>query len=167
MTVLAKDGPRHFVFHPNGKFVYLLCETSATLYMFDYDSQTGVLTQRQNTSCKINGYSYAGSNGWHTADIHITPNGSFIYASVRITSTLAAFKVAPATATVNLIAQFPTETQPRSFNIDPTGRYLLAAGQASDHVAVYAINGDSGELAFLKRYRVGKNPNWIEFVTFP
>lgn len=166
MKVAAKDGPRHFVFHPNGKVVYLLCETSATLYAYDYDPQTGTLTQKQSASFKVKGYTFA-NNDWYGADLHITPNGRFLYASVRSASTIAAFKVDPATGSVSLIDQFPTETQPRGFQIDPSGRYLLAAGQASNHVAVYTIGKDSGELTFLKRYPTGKNPNWIEFVTLP
>ena len=166
-NVLAKDGPRHFVFHPNGKVVYLLCETSATLYAFDYGPQTGVLRQKQSVSFKVKGYTFLDNNDWYAADLHITPNGQFLYASVRSASTIAAFKVDPSTGLVSLIDQFPTETQPRGFHIDPSGRYLLAAGQASNHVAVYAIDQNTGELTFLKRYPVGKNPNWIEFVTLP
>jgi 6-phosphogluconolactonase len=167
VKLLAKDGPRHFAFHPNGKSVYLLCETSAALYVFDYDPQTGLLSQKQDVSFKVKGYTFLDNNDWYAADIHITPDGKFLYTSVRSASTLTAFKVDPTTGSVSLIDHFPTETQPRGFNIDPTGHYLLAAGQASNHVAVYAINQKSGELTFLNRYPVGKNPNWIEFVTFP
>jgi 6-phosphogluconolactonase len=167
MNVLPEDGPRHFVFHPNGKIVYLVCETSATLYTYDYDPQTGVLKQKQSLSFKVKNYLYGNKDSWYAADIHITPNGQFLYASQRSASTIAAFRVDPATGLVSLIGQFPTETQPRSFHIDPSGRYLLSAGQASDHVAVHAIDQKSGELTFLKRYPAGKNPNWIEFVTLP
>ena len=61
----------------------------------------------------------------------------------------------------------PTEKTPRSFAIDPSGRYLLVSGQESHAVAVYAIDATSGALAPLQRYVVGKNPNWIEIVDFP
>ena len=66
------------------------------------------------------------------ADIHLTPDGKYLYASERTTSTLAAFKVDPKTGMLTSIDSFATEKQPRGFSIDPTGRYLLAVGQLSN-----------------------------------
>ena len=65
------------------------------------------------------------------------------------------------------INNYDTEKQPRGFNIDPRGNFLLAAGQLSDHCMVYKINRATGELQPLNRVFVGKNPNWIEIVDFP
>jgi 6-phosphogluconolactonase len=160
------SGPRHFAFHPNGRLAYLLCEASATLIVFDYDPATGLLRQKQGLDCKVKDYTL-NHDVWHAADLHLTPDGSLLYASERASSTLAALRIDPATGMAAFIAHFPTETLPRGFAIDPSGRYLLAAGQASHHLAVYAIDPAGGELTFLARYAAGKNPNWIEFVTLP
>ena len=85
----------------------------------------------------------------------------------RTTSTLAAFRVDANSGGLEKIDVFPTEETPRSFNIDPTGRYLLAVGQASHHLTVYAIDQASGGLSELKRYGIGKNPSWVEIVRLP
>jgi 6-phosphogluconolactonase len=64
------------------------------------------------------------------------------------------------------IDSYPTEKQPRGFNIDPTGRYLLSVGQLSNSMTSYAIDKATGKLTRLKEYPVGKNPNWVEIVSF-
>lgn len=157
-----KSGPRHFRFHPNGKLVFLLCELDATLYVFDYDGDKGTLTQKQVVEVLAPGYT---GKVW-AADLHLTPDGKFLYASERSTSTLTAFSVA-ADGKLTLIDHYPTEQQPRGFNIDPSGRYLLAVGQLSNGMTSYAIDGATGMLTKLKQYPVGKNPNWVEIIDLP
>jgi 6-phosphogluconolactonase len=100
------------------------------------------------------------------ADIHLTPDGKFLYVSERTTSTLAAFSVDPKTGMLTSIDSYPTEKQPRSFNIDPSGRYLLSVGQLSNSMTSYAIDKATGKLTKLREYPVGKNPNWVEIVSF-
>ena len=100
------------------------------------------------------------------ADIHSTPDGKFLYASERTTSTLAAFSVDSKTGMLTSIDSYPTEKQPRSFDIDPPGRYLLSVGQLSNSMTAYAIHQATGMLTKLKEYPVGKNPNWVEVVRF-
>jgi 6-phosphogluconolactonase len=101
------------------------------------------------------------------ADIHLTPDGKFLYASERTSSTLAAFRVDANSGALVPIASYPTETQPRGFAIDPSGRTLLAVGQLSNSLTAHAIDPDSGALRALARYPVGKNPNWIEMARLP
>jgi 6-phosphogluconolactonase len=101
------------------------------------------------------------------ADLHITPNGKFLYGSERTSSTLAGFSVDPATGTLTAIGSVPTEKQPRGFNIDSTGRYLLAVGQLSHALSSYRIDPESGKLTKLREYPMGKNPNWVEILDFP
>ena len=98
------------------------------------------------------------------ADIHLTPNGKFLYASERTTSTLAAFSVDKKKGTLTPMDSYPTEKQPRAFNIDAGGRYLLAVGQLPDSLTSYSIDKKTGKLTKLKEYPMGKNPNWVEFV---
>jgi 6-phosphogluconolactonase len=158
-----KAGPRHFVYHPNGKVVYVIGELDGTVYVFDYNAATGDLRQKQSISALPPGFAGKPS----AADLHITPDGKFLYGSERTSSTLAGFSVDGATGTLTAIGSVPTEKQPRGFNIDSTGRYLLAVGQLSHGLSSYSIDPSSGKLTKLKEYPMGKNPNWIEFVDLP
>jgi 6-phosphogluconolactonase len=158
-----KAGPRHFVFHPNGKFVYLLNELDASMYVYSYDAQKGYLNEVQMV-----GTLPAGSTvkPW-AADLHFTPDGKFLYTSERNSSTLAGWAVDANTGKVTLVGHTATEKEPRGFNIDPSGKYLLAVGQASHGMSSYSINAQSGVLTKLKEYPMGKNPNWVEIINLP
>jgi 6-phosphogluconolactonase len=163
VSVKAKAGARHLVFAPNGKFVYLVSELDASIYVFPWDAKTGTLKKEvQVTTALPKGFD---GKPW-AADIHLAPDGKFLYASERTTSTLAAFKVDPKTGMLTSIDSIPTEKQPRGFNIDPTGRYLLAVGELSNSMTSYAIDKATGKLTKLKEYSVGKKPNWVEIVIF-
>ena len=98
------------------------------------------------------------------ADIHMTPNGKFLYISERTSSTLGAFGVDAVTGKLTYLGSTPTEKQPRGFAIDPTGRFLVAAGEKSDTISVYAIDQASGALKPLQKYPAGKGANWVEIV---
>jgi len=163
VEVRANAGPRHFVFHPGGGRVYVLGELDAQVYGFDYDAGRGTLTPTQTVSALPP--DFRGKPA--AADLHITPDGRFLYASVRATSTLAGFRVDPDNGTLTAIGSVPTERQPRGFNIDSSGRYLLAVGQLSHGLSSYAIDQASGALTKLKEYAMGRNPNWVEIVDLP
>jgi 6-phosphogluconolactonase len=162
-------GPRHFAFHPNNRRLYLLNELQASIYVFAFDAGSGLLSELETTSALPKDFSgppfgmpgQSTNGGPKAADIHITPDGRFLYASERTTSTLAVFRLDPDSGHPEYIDSFPTEETPRGFNIDPTGQLLLAAGQSSGHVAVYAIE-ETGRLSQLQRYEMGPGPNWIE-----
>jgi 6-phosphogluconolactonase len=163
VSVKTKAGARHLVFSPNGKFVYLVDELDASIYVFPWDAKTGNLKKEvQVTTSLPRGFE---GKPW-AADIHLTPDGKFLYASERTTSTLAAFSVDPKAGLLTPIDSYPTEKQPRAFNIDPTGRYLLSVGQLSNSMTSYAIDKTTGKLTKLKEYPVGRNPNWVEIVSF-
>ena len=100
------------------------------------------------------------------ANIHITPNGKWLYVSERATNTITAFSVDDNTGYLAYIESYDTEKIPRGFNIDPNGNFVIVAGQKSDHVSVHAINPETGELRLLDRYESGKEPNWVEIVEF-
>jgi len=159
----AKSGPRHFVFDRAQRFAYLLCELDASLYVFAYDAARGALRELQVTTVLPPGFA---GKPW-AADLHLSPDGRYLYASERTTSTITAFKVDAATGELKTIGQVPTEKTPRGFAIDPSGRYLLATGQESHSVSVHAIDPANGSLSLLKRYPVGQNPNWVELVELP
>lgn len=158
----AKAGPRHFTFHPNGRFVYLIDELDAKLHVYSYDGAKGAWNELQVESTLPPGSTVT---PW-AADLHFTPDGRYLYGSERNSSTLSGWKVDTQSGRVTLIGHTLTQKEPRGFNIDPSGRYLLAVGQASNAMSTYAINTD-GTLTLLKEYGMGKNPNWVEIVTFP
>lgn len=162
VSVKPGAGPRHFRFSPDERFVYLLCELDGSIYVFPYDAASGRLSKEpQVASALPPGFI---GKPW-CADIHLTPDGRFLYASERTSSTLAAFRVDATSGGLAPIASYPTEKQPRGFAIDPSGRVLLAVGQMSDSLTSHAIDAERGTLRPLKQYAVGKNPNWIEMVS--
>ena len=151
-------GPRHFVFHRSEPFVYLVNELDAAVDAFQFDRDSGLWTAIQTVGSMPRGFS---GEPW-AADIHLTPDGRFLYTCERRSSTLAAFAVDTATGLLTLLAHTDTEAQPRSFAIDPSGRWLLAVGQASHRLSIYAIDAASGALAKRHECAVGRDPNWIE-----
>ncbi|MET0705553.1 MAG: lactonase family protein [Tardiphaga sp.] len=164
VSVKAKGGPRHLVFSPDGKFVYLLNELDAAIYVFPWDAATGTMKKEtQVASALPKGFE---GKPW-AADIHLTPDGKYLYASERTSSTLAAFAVDPTSGALTPIGSYPTEKQPRGFAIGASGGVLLAVGQQSHSLTSYAIDRSSGKLTALKQYPTGKNPNWVEIVDLP
>ena len=180
----AGSGPRHLDFSPNNRFVYVLNELNGMVNGYAVDIQTGLLTEIQSISAVPRdanlppGIPAPALGGPQAAprverdeikgaDIHITPDGRFLYASERTTSTLAAFAVDSGNGKLMYINNYATEKQPRGFNIDPRGNFLIAAGQKTDHCSVHRINRATGELQRLNRYLLGKDPNWVEIVNFP
>jgi 6-phosphogluconolactonase len=163
VKVASGAGPRHFVFSPDGRFVYLLGELDAVVRVLAYDAAGGSLRELQHASALP-----AGFNGkpW-AADIHVTPDGRFLYASERTSSTIAGFAADAASGQLTSFGSFSTEKQPRGFNIDPSGRYLAAVGELSNGMSVYAIEPSNGKLTKLKSYSVGSKPNWVEFIVLP
>jgi len=100
------------------------------------------------------------------ADVHMTPNGKFMYASERTSSSIGAFAVDASTGKLTYLSSTPTEKQPRGFAIDPTGKFLVATGEKSENVSVYAIDGATGTLKPVAKAPVGKGANWVEIVRF-
>jgi 6-phosphogluconolactonase len=159
-----KSGPRHIRLSNNEKFAYLLTELFGSIYVLPYDAKAGTLGKPVQV---VNAMPPNSQMKPWAADIHLTPNGKFLYASERTTSTLAVFKVDSASGMITQVDTVATETQPRAFAIDPTGKYLYAVGEKSDSMTSYSIDAASGKLTKLKQYPIGKTPNWIEIVTLP
>jgi 6-phosphogluconolactonase len=163
VSVKEKTGPRHFVFHPNGRLVYVLGELDATVHVFDYDAAKGQLKEKQSVSALPPGV----TRKIGAADLHITPDGKFLYSSERTSNTLTGFKVNAVDGSLTLIESIPTEAMPRGFSIDSAGRYLFVVGMRSHRMSSYKIESDTGKLTKLKEYAMGKVPNWIEIVDLP
>jgi len=177
----ANAGPRHFVFAPNNRFVFAINELAGTVTSYAFDPGSGLLAQQGSVSAvPPDANLQPGSarppvppsgavppdysrNIW-AADIQITPDGRFLYASERTSSTLAAFAVEGLTGKLTYLGSTPTETQPRGFRIDPYGRFLVASGEKSDQISVYAIEPEKGTLRLLQRYPAGRGANWVSIV---
>ncbi len=163
VAVKAKTGPRHLVFHPNGKLVYVLGELDATVHVFDYDMTKGQLKEKQSVSALPPGT----TGRIAAADLHLTPDGKFLYSTERTSNTLTGFRVNATDGTLTLIETIPTEANPRGFSIDSAGRYLFVVGMRSHRMSSYQIESGSGKLTKLKEYAMGKIPNWVEIVDLP
>jgi 6-phosphogluconolactonase len=180
----AMTGPRHFITSSDNKYLYALSELLGTVTTFSVDGKTGLLTEVSSASglppdSKLGPGAPRGAIGvpggppprntdndiW-AADIHMTPNGKFLYISERTGHMLAAFSVDNASGKLTYLSSTPTERQPRGFTIDPKGRFLVATGEKSETISVYAIDQGSGALKFLNKYPTGKGTNWVEIVSF-
>jgi 6-phosphogluconolactonase len=159
----AKSGPRHFVWDRAQRFVYLLGEVDASLGVYAWDAGHGTLREIQRTTTLPTGFA---GKPW-AADLHLTPDGRFLYASERSSSTISAYRVDPASGRLQPLGQTPTEKTPRGFAIDSTGTFLVAAGQDSNSVSLHPIDPATGALGAGRRVAVGKNPNWVEIVDLP
>jgi len=160
----AGAGPRHFVFHPTDPFVFLLNELDATIDVLELDRATGTL--RAVSAARALPPGFAGGAPW-AADLHLTPDGRFLYASERRSSTLASFAVDAESGALAPIETLPTESEPRGFAISPDGRFLVAVGQASHRLSRYKIDAASGKLELVASQPVGRNPNWVEILELP
>jgi 6-phosphogluconolactonase len=140
-------GPRHVVFHPNGKFVYALGEMENSVTAFAYKASNGSLSPLQTVSALSTlRQDYQGPK--QAAEIAVHPNGRLLYASNRAgMDTISAFSIDPAKGTLHLKNEYPTMGKtPRNFAIDPTGKFLLAANQESKNIVTFRIDVTTGAL---------------------
>jgi len=149
------NGPRHLASHPNRRFLYLLTETTARIASYTIDPATGTLTDIEIVDTLPADFKEQPA----AADLHVSPDGRFLYGSERKSSTLAGFRVDDTTGKLSAIGRFPTEKTPRGFAIDPRGRFLLSVGLDSNAMTVHAIDPQSGVLSAVKQYPMGEMPN--------
>lgn len=141
-------GPRHMRFSPDGKFIYLLNELSLSVTTFAWDAANGTarkLADIPNLSADVKGREMMNA----AAEILVSANGRFVYASNRGNDTVTAFRADPATATLSVIQVQPVRGAfPRNINLSPDGGWLLAAGQDSHTVAVHKVDPQTGLLTY-------------------
>ena len=176
LQMKAGTGPRHLIFSSDDRFVYVLSELVATVTTLSLDAKTGLLSEVSSISALPPGSklepgaprpsSRNTDNDIWAADLHLTPDGKFLYASERTSSTITGFSVDPATGKLSYLASVPTEKQPRGFAIDPAGKFLVASGEKSDTLSTYAIDAASGALRPVGKTPTGKGSNWVEIVSF-
>jgi 6-phosphogluconolactonase len=170
------SGPRHLITSPDNRFVYLLNELTATVSTLALDANTGLLSEASSASAlPADTKLVPGAprptpgrnvdNDIWASDLHLTPDGRFLYAAERTSSTLNALSVDGTTGKLTYLGSTPTEKQPRGFSIDPTGRFLVATGEKSDTISTYAIDA-RGALRQIGKYATGRGSNWVEIVGF-
>lgn len=154
------DGPRHFHFHPNGRWLYSLQEEGSTIVLFDYDSAKGRLTSRQTISSLPPGF--AGSN--FCSGISVSADGRFVYAGNRLHDSIGIFSVGETGELTFVADEWTRGNYPRSFNFDPTGRFLYSCNQRGDNIAVFRVDQQSGGLNFTGHYTPIGNPSIVVFL---
>jgi len=160
VSLPAGDGPRHFHFHPNGRWFYSIQEEASTIVLFDYDAGAGRLTARQTISTLPPGF--AGSN--FCSEILVSADGRFVYAGNRLHDSIGIFSIGPDGNLTFVADEWTRGNYPRSFNIDPGGRFLYCCNQRGDNVAVFEVNRQIGGLTFTGQYTPVGNPSIIVFV---
>ncbi|MEZ6128520.1 MAG: lactonase family protein [Planctomycetaceae bacterium] len=154
------DGPRHFHFHPNGRWFYSIQEEGSTIVLFDYDAETGGLTSRQTISTLPP--NFAGSN--FCSEILVSADGRFVYAGNRLHDSVGIFAVGD-DGTLSFIGEEWTRgNYPRSFNFDPTGQFFYCCNQRADDIAVFRVDRKTGGLNFSGHYTPVGNPSCITFL---
>jgi 6-phosphogluconolactonase (cycloisomerase 2 family) len=156
----AGDGPRHFHFHPNGRWLYSVQEEGSTIVLFDYDSNSGRLAARQTISTLPK--NYAGSN--FCSEILVSPDGKFVYAGNRLLDAIAIFSVGDDGQLTAKGQEWTRGNYPRSFSFDPTGRFLYCCNQRADNVTTFLVDKVSGKLEFTGQFTGVGNPSHLVFV---
>jgi 6-phosphogluconolactonase len=137
------SGPRHFAFHPNGKFGYAINEMLSTVTAMSWDAKSGSFKELQTTTTLP--ADFKGNNS--TAEVQVHPSGRFLYGSNRGHDSIAVFSIDPNKGTISLTENASTQgNTPRNFGIDPTGSYLIAANQRTNNLVVFRVDQKTGKL---------------------
>ncbi|MFN0166888.1 MAG: lactonase family protein [Bryobacteraceae bacterium] len=141
--VASGAGPRHFAFHPSGKYGYVINEIGNTVTAFRFDTARGVLTEIQDITTLPAGFS--GTS--YTAEVRVHPNGHFLYGSNRGHDSIAVFAIDQATGRLKPVEIVSTQGKnPRNFNLDPSGTLLLAGNQSTDNIVIFRVDRATGKM---------------------
>jgi 6-phosphogluconolactonase len=153
------DGPRHFRFHPNGRWFYSIQEEGSTVVLFDFDSTSGGLTPRQTISTLPSGF--AGTN--FCSEILVSGDGRYVYAGNRLHDSIAIFSVGSDGRLTFVSEEWTRGSYPRSFAFDPAGRFLYCCNQRGDAITVFRVDSGTGGLSFTGHFAAVGNPSMIIF----
>jgi len=154
------DGPRHFAFHPNGRWFYSLQEEASTLVTFDYDGTSGRLTAKQTVSSLPKGF--RGTN--YTSEVMVSADGKFVYAANRLHDSIAWFSIGEAGTLTFAGEEWTRGDYPRTFTIDPAGNFLYSCNQRGDAITTFRINRETGNLTFTGQYTPVGTPSIVIFL---
>lgn len=155
------SGPRHLDFHPSGRFVYVINEIASTLTAFAYDGERGVLSAIHTLSTLPEG----GHAGNSTADVHVHPNGKFVYGSNRGHDSIAIYAIDEATGRLTHLGNESTRGRtPRNFMIEPNGARMLVANQDSGDIQAFRIDQSTGGLDYQGKLAEVPSPVCLKLV---
>ena len=155
------DGPRHIAFSSNGKWLYSIQEESSTIAVYRYEPSTGKLAALQTVSALPNGF--AGTS--YAAEILVSADGRFLYATNRLHDTIAAFSIG-ADGRLQWIGEVSTMGDyPGQMRIDPNGNFLYACNRKSDSITCFQIHRETGSLLFTGQYTGVGSPGSLTFLT--
>jgi 6-phosphogluconolactonase len=155
-------GPRHLTFHPGGRYAYVINELHATVTAFAHDRAQGNLKEVQTVATLPTDFTGANTS----ADIHVSPDGRFLYCSNRGHDSIACFKLDPRNGKLAFSAHESTGGKtPRNFAIDPTGAFLLVANQNSDNIVTFRRDGKTGRLSATGHLAEVPSPVCLKFTT--
>jgi 6-phosphogluconolactonase len=161
LPIKAGSGPRHLVFHPNGKFAYIMTEFSSEVIGLTYYKEDGHFTEKQYISTLPADFS---ENNQGSA-IHISSDGLFVYAGNRGHNSIAVFRVDQETGELSLVERISTEGDwPRDFMFDPTEKFIVASNQESSNLVLYSRDEESGRLTLIQSDIVVPYPVCVKFL---
>ena len=161
VTLPSGDGPRHFVFHPRGRWLYSIQEEASTVALFDYDARNGTLKARQTVSTLPEGFAGTG----FASEILVSDDGRFVYAANRLHDSITVFAVGE-DGDLQQKSQCSTHGDyPSQMRIDPTGNFLYACNRRSDDITCFRIDRKSGLLNFTGRYTAVGSPGSLTFLS--
>jgi 6-phosphogluconolactonase len=144
VKVTESSGPRHLVYHPNGRYAYVVCELNSTLIGYRYEAETGRFEEIQSVRTLPRGYE--GQN--LPADVHVTPDGKFLYSSNRKHESIAIFSIDADTGQLTVQDHIACGgREPRGFAIDPSGKFMLVANQNSNNIVTFLIDPARGQIS--------------------
>jgi 6-phosphogluconolactonase (cycloisomerase 2 family) len=155
------DGPRHFAFHPNGRWLYAIQEEASNVVFFRYDPDLGSLAAQQTLSTLPSGF--AGSN--FASEILVSPDGRFLYAANRLDDSIASFSIG-ADGRLKWIGETSTiGDYPGQCRIDPSGNFMYSCNRRSDSITCFRIHRATGILTFTGQYTAVGSPASITFLS--
>lgn len=152
-------GPRHLWFHPNMDLAYGSDEQGNSVTVYQLDPETGTLSVAQSLSTLPD--KFKGKNS--TSDIEVHPSNKCVFVANRGSDTIASFVIESKTGLLSPLEHFDVTAFTRSFNISADGKYLVAAGQRSDKLKVFAIEND-GKTELLSTVETGRGPRWVQVI---
>ncbi len=161
VKIEPKSGPRHFAFHPSGRYAYVINELANTVTAMNYDAEKGELKPIQMISTLPEGFD---KQSW-TAEVQVHPSGKFLYGSNRGHNSIAIFTIDEKTGKLTAAGHQAENIKiPRNFGIDPTGKFVLVANQDGDSILVFRVDNQTGALqATGEKVEVGK-PVCVKFL---
>jgi 6-phosphogluconolactonase len=154
-----KTGPRHFTFHPTKDIIYFSNEQGCSVSAYHFDPKAGTLSRFQTITTLPKGFK--GDNT--CAQIHMTPDGRFLYAPNRGHNSIAQYAVDPESGRLKALGNAEAEPRPRVFGIDPAGNFLISVGLDSGRLRIYRI-GEDGVLTQTGSQTVGTEPMWVSII---